>query len=189
MAMELLSFALYHEGDEQHGRLPPSNPSSLPPTAEEEEEEEEKEEEGGREGKENKSSSNRRRRRRAGRKSGGSEATDEEEDEEEEGSEGGSPFKKGGGKKARTQSPGRKGGREGGDVRGDLFLSRLNAALQAHGDGLSFAQFVELLNDGLEEGGREGGLFSEEEALRLVVAQDGNGKCYWEENGQVIYSS
>lgn len=178
--MELLSFALYHEGDEQHGRLPPSNPSSLPPTAEEEEEQEEEEEdeEGG---KENKSSSNRRRRRRGGRKSGGSEATDEEEDEEEEGSEGGSPLKKGGGKKARIS--------QGGDVRGDLFLSRLNAALQVHGDGLPFNQFVELLNEGLEEGGREGGLFTEEEAMRLVVAQDENGKCYWEENAQVIYSS
>jgi len=182
MAMELLSFALYHEGDEQHGRLP-STASSLPPTAEEEEEEEE-EEEGEEEDKENKGS-NQRRRRRRGRKSGGSEGTDEEDEDEEDeaGSEGGSPIKKGGGKKkARSQSP-------GANARGDFFLSRLNAALQTHGDGLPFPQFVELLNEGLEEGGREGGLFSQEEAMQLVVAQDENGKCYWEENAQVIYSS
>ncbi|EWM30138.1 dna replication licensing factor mcm3 [Nannochloropsis gaditana] len=178
-AMELLAFALYHEGNEPPGRLPPSVRLT--------EEEEEEGEGGGEEGKGG-SNGRPRRRRRADRASGMSEGTDEEEDEEEGEDEGASPHK-GAGKKPRSRAPkeGQAPGKEE-EVRESFFLSRLSAALQSHGDGLPLAQFVEILNEGLE--GREGmPAFSEKEVLARVVAEDENGKCFWEDNAQVIYTS
>ena len=148
--MDLLSFALYHEG----GETPPS--TTHPPTpARAAAEEEEEEEEGGK------------KRRKTDVEEeevmGGKKKKVVEEEEEEE-----------------VVVGGKMDGRVG------FFLQRLNAALQQHGDGLPLGQLVELLN---EEGGWEGKEFTLEETMALVVEQDEKGKCYWEEEGQVIYSS